>query len=62
MFMNNKSDLNNRVLIEEFQKAYPSKKDKECALTSMDNDAIEKLILATDNISAKIFYSKYLKR
>lgn len=47
--------------IEEFQKKYPTKADKEKALRAMSNSEIDALISASTNIQAKIFYKKFKK-
>ena len=48
-------------LIEEFQKKYPSKQEKEEALARMPDEEIDALIKACPNIYGKIFYSKFKK-
>lgn len=47
--------------IEQFQKQYPTKKEKEMALKKMSNKEIDALIAAASNVQAKIFYSKFKK-
>lgn len=49
-------------IVEEFQKRYPTKADKEKALTVMSDAQIDELIADTSNIQAKIFYNKYKKK
>ena len=49
-------------IIEEFQKKYPTKAEKEKALAEMSNEQIDELIKAASNIQAKIFYSKFKKK
>ena len=46
-------------LIEDFQKKYPTKAEKEKALSEMSNAEIDRLIKASTNVQAKIFYSKF---
>ena len=46
-------------LIEDFQKKYPTKAEKENALRGMSNAEIDRLIEASTNIQGKIFYSKF---
>ena len=61
---NSDKDIHNRTsfdYVNEFQKAYPSKEDKERALKGMTNDQIDKLIKSSPNIQAKIFYAKFKK-
>ena len=48
--------------IEEFQKKYPAKADKEAALKKMSNAQIEALIKASTNTYQKIFFSKFKKK
>ena len=45
--------------IEDFQKEYPSKAEKEKALTEMSNAEIDRLIEASTNTQGEIFYSKF---
>ena len=45
--------------IEDFQKEYPSKAEKEKALTEMSNAEIDRLIEASINTQGEIFYSKF---
>jgi hypothetical protein len=47
--------------IEEFQKKYPTKADKQKALKAMNNEQIDELIKASTNIQAKIFYKSFKK-
>jgi riboflavin biosynthesis pyrimidine reductase len=47
--------------IEKFQKANPTKADKEKALKSMSNREIDELIAEAGTKQAKIFYSQFLK-
>lgn len=47
--------------IIEFQKKYPTKKEKEAALTAMSNAEIDELIADTVNVWTKIYYSKFKK-
>lgn len=47
--------------IEDFQKQYPTKSEKEKALRAMSNEQIDELIKASSNIQAKIFYKKFKK-
>lgn len=46
-------------IIEDFQKKYPTKADKEKALRGMSNAQIDKLIAASSNTQGKIFYSSF---
>ena len=48
-------------IIEDFQNKYPSREEKELALSQMDDAEIQKMIDAVPNIYAKIFYSQFLK-
>ena len=48
--------------VYEFQKANPTKPEKERALRQMTNEQIDELIEASENIQAKIFYSSFKKR
>ena len=48
-------------LIKEFQERYKTREEKEEALKRMSNEEIDKLIEASSNIQAKIFYSKFKK-
>lgn len=47
--------------IEEFQKKYPTKADKQKALRAMSNEQIDELIKASGNVQAKIFYKSFKK-
>ncbi len=49
-------------IIEDFQKEYPSKAEKEEALRNMTNDRIDKLISASTNTQAKVFYASFKKQ
>ena len=49
-------------IVKEFQKAYPTRADKEAALRSMSNEEIDKLIDSCSNIQAKIFYASFKKK
>lgn len=46
-------------IIEDFQKKYPTKAEKEKALRGMSNAQIDKLINASTNTQGKIFYSQF---
>lgn len=48
--------------VDEFQKKYPTKADKEKALKSMTNKEIDALIADSTNIQAKIFYKSFKKK
>ena len=48
-------------IIEDFQKRYPTKAEKESALRKMSNEDIDKLIDANPNVYAKVFYKKFKK-
>lgn len=48
--------------IQDFQKAYPTRAAKEKALKGMTNAQIDKLIKASTNTQAKIFYSSFKKK
>ena len=50
----------NQVL--EFQRKYPTKAEKEEALSNMSNEQIDELINDTVNVQAKIFYSRFKKK
>lgn len=43
----------------EFQKAFPTKADKEKALKTMSNAEIDVLIKSCPNVQGKVFYSKF---
>ena len=45
--------------IEDFQKKYPTKEEKEEALKAMSNEQIDELINESTNIQAKVFYSSF---
>lgn len=47
--------------VTRFQKAHPTKASKTKALKSMSNAQIDKLIKASSNTQAKIFYSSFKK-
>ena len=47
--------------VYEFQKAYPSKEDKEKALMNMSDEDIDHLISTCSTPQAKIFYSSFKK-
>lgn len=49
-------------VIQEFQKAHPTRASKEKALKSMTNSQIDKLIKASSNIQAKNFYASFKKK
>ena len=46
-------------VIEDFQKKYPTRADKEKALRGMSNAQIDKLINASSSIQGKNFYSQF---
>lgn len=46
-------------IIDNFQKKYPTKAEKETALRGMSDAQIDRLIDASTNVQAKIFYSKF---
>ena len=48
--------------VEEFQKKYPSKAEKEKALKAMSNTQIDALIKDSSNIQAKVFYASFKKK
>ena len=48
--------------VEDFQKKYPTRKEKETALCKMSDEDFDKLIAANPNIYAKIFYKKFRKK
>lgn len=48
--------------VQDFQKLYPTREEKEKALAAMSNEEINELIQDANNIQAKIFYSKFRKR
>lgn len=49
------------MTVDEFQKKYPTKAEKEKALKAMNNKEIDQLIKDSSNTYAKIFYSKFKK-
>ena len=50
-----------RAVIREFQEKHPTKESKERALEAMSDEEIGRLINATSNVQAKIFYSRFKK-
>ncbi len=50
------------AILNYFQKAYPSKAEKEKILRKMTNAQIDELIDACSNVQGKIFYSSFKKR
>lgn len=50
------------AVIHKFQKQYKTSKEKEEALSKMEDKDIEFLNYCSDNIFACIFYSKFKKR
>ena len=51
-----------RKVIDKFQKKYKTSEDKEQILKQMENQDIDFLIYCSDNIYAKMFYSKFKKK
>ena len=51
------SDMNK--IIEDFQRKYPTREEKENALKDMSDAQIDELIEAQPNIYGKIFYEKF---
>ena len=49
----------NSKIIDDFQKKYPTKAEKERALRGMSDAQIDKLINASSNTQGKIFYSQF---
>lgn len=49
-------------IIEDFQKKYPTRAEKEKALRNMTNEQIDELIKASTNVQAKIFYASFKKK
>lgn len=49
------------INVDEFQKKYPSKKEKIEALKKMSNEEINNLIKTSTNVYGKIFYKSFLK-
>lgn len=47
--------------ITDFQEKYPTKAEKEKALSNMSNEEIDDLIGASSNVQAKIFYASFKK-
>ncbi len=45
----------------EFQKAYPTKTEREKALKSMSNEQIDKLISTCGTPQAKVYYASFKK-
>ena len=50
------------MTVKEFGEKYPTREEKEIALTAMSNEEIDELIADSSNIYGKIFYSKFKKR
>lgn len=50
-----------REVLEKFQRDYPTKEEKEKALSTMTNEQIDELIEACGTVQGKIFYSKHKK-
>ena len=48
-------------IIEKFQRDYPTKAEKDEALSKMSNAEIDELIEASSNIQGKIYYSSFKK-
>ena len=45
--------------VKEFQKLFPTREDKEKALSAMNDNEIDERIADSNNIYGKIFYSKF---
>lgn len=56
-----KGEIKMSDLITEFQEKYETREQKEQALKNMSNEEIDRLIEASSNVYAKIFYSKFKK-
>lgn len=48
-------------IIEEFQRKYPTKAEKEEALKNMSNEQIDELIKASESTYGKIWYASFKK-
>jgi hypothetical protein len=48
--------------VDEFQKKYPTKAEKEKALRAMSNKEIDSLIADSTNIQGKIWYKSFKKK
>lgn len=47
--------------LDKFQKQYPTRKEKEKALSQMSNKEIDELIACAGTPQGKAFYKKYKK-
>ena len=47
------------MTVKEFQELYPTREDKEKALSAMNDNEIDELIADSNNVYGKIFYSKF---
>ena len=50
------------AVIDFFQKAFPTRQEKEIALSRMTNEQIDKLVEASTNIQGKILYASFKKK
>ena len=48
-------------IIDEFQKKYSTKEEKEAALAAMSDEEIDRLIGAAGTVQAKMFYARFKK-
>jgi len=48
-------------LVKEFQRKYPTREEKEKALSKMSDEEIDALIADCPNVQGKIFYAKFKK-
>lgn len=49
------------INVDEFQKKYKTKAEKDEALKNMSNEEIENLIKTSTNLYGKIYYKSFLK-
>jgi len=50
-----------RDILMEFQKKYPTRKEKEAVLQKMSDEEIDSLIKSCSSVQGKIFYSRFKK-
>ena len=48
-------------IIDEIQKKYPTKEEKETALAAMSDEEIDRLIGAAGTVQTKMFYARFKK-
>ena len=50
------------MTIQEFQKIYPTREEREEKLKTMSNEEIDEIIKSCGIVQAKIYYSKFKKK